>query len=120
MDPSLLAMLLSSGANPEGAGDSMLNPQGSMPLPAGQGPAIPGAGPNIAGAAGGLGKMLSGVQAPSSPTPVFSGGVHGSALPYVSRMEDMISPFLNATKPEATGMLPTLGALLSQAPGGGR
>lgn len=120
MDPSMLAMLLSSGVNPGGAGDSMMNPAGSMPLPQSQGPAIPGAAPNIAGAAGGLGKMLSGIQAPQGQAPTFSGGVHGSQLPYVGRMEDMLSPFLNATKPEATGMLPTLGALLSQAPGGGR
>jgi hypothetical protein len=64
--------------------------------------------------------MLSGIEAPKAAEPKFSGGVSGSGLPYVSRIEDLLSPFMQATQPGQTGTLPTLGQLLSQAPGGGR
>lgn len=126
IDP-LQLMMLASNANPGGAGNPLLNPAGSSPTAAmaaqSPGPQAAMAGPaGAAGMPGGgsLGDMLKGVQAPSSPDPKFSGGVSGSGLPYVSRIEDMISPFLQATGAGKSQMAPTLGMLLSQAPGGGR
>lgn len=126
MDPNLLAMLLGSGVNPEGAADPMLNPAGSMPM-GGQQMANPmnlatGGAPSTPSPAapGGnsLGQLLQGVKAPEAQAPKFSGGVTGSGLPYVSRAEDMVNPFLQATGAAKPQMLPTLGALLAQ--GGGR
>lgn len=125
IDPMTL-MMLASNANPGGAANPLLNPAGSAPtaaMPAqspGPQAAMAGTAGGPAGGMGSLGDMLKGVQAPSSPDPKFSGGVSGSGLPYVSRIEDMISPFLQATGAGKSQMAPTLGMLLSQAPGGGR
>lgn len=124
MDP-LSMMFLASNLSQAGQEQPMLNPAGSMPM--GGAPVSPG--PQAAAAAapggmgqamGGLGKMMSGIQAPGGTDPKFSGGVSGSGLPYVSRIEDMISPFLQATGAGKPQSMPTLGMLLSQAPGGGR
>lgn len=126
LDPMTL-MMLASKANPGGAGDPLLNPAGSMPIAptAAMGAQSPGfqagsapAAPSAPGQS--LGDMLKGVQAPQGAEPKFSGGVSGSGLPYVSRIEDMVSPFLQASGAGKQQMMPTLGMLLSQAPGGGR
>lgn len=118
MDPMML-MMLASGANPGGAGDSMMNPAGSMPMggapmanPMGN---VGGPGASPAGGMGGLGQMLQGIKAPQADAPKFSGGVSGSGLPYVSRIEDMVSPFLQASGAGKPAMMPTLGQLLAQA-----
>lgn len=119
MDPMTL-MMLASGLNSGGAGDSMMNPAGSMPM--GGAPmanpmaAAAGAGGAPGGGMGGLGQMLSGIKAPQAEAPKFSGGVSGSGLPYVSRIEDMVSPFLQASGAGKAAMMPTLGQLLA---GGG-
>lgn len=120
MDPMTL-MMIASNANPGGAANPLLNPEGSAPTTA-MAPQLPGpqAGAPAPGAGPSLGDMLSGIQAPKAPDPKFSGGVSGSGLPYVSRMEDLVNPFLQATGANRPGAMPTLGSILSQAPGGGR
>lgn len=118
LDPMTM-MMLASNLNPGGQGNALLNPAGGSPttamMPQPPGPqaaaAAPGAG--MAGKMGSLGQMLQGVQAPQGAEPKFSGGVSGSGLPYVSRIEDMVSPFLQATNPGQVGNLPTLGQLLT-------
>lgn len=119
-DP-LTLMLMASGQQQPGMGQ-MLNPAGSTPMPSMGMGAAPGAGAGgqAPGGMGSIGDMLAGVKAPQAADPKFSGGVSGSGLPYVSRMEDMVNPFLQASGAGKASMLPTLGALLSQAPGGGR
>lgn len=118
-DPMTL-MMMASGANPGGAADPLLNPQGGMPMGGAQMPnpmGNVGGAPQQPGGMQSLGKLMQGIEAPKGVEPKFSGGVSGSQLPYVSRIEDMISPFMQAVKPQQTGQLPTLGMLLG---GGGR
>jgi hypothetical protein len=122
MDP-LSMMFMAAGQQQPGA-QSLLNPQGSQPMPmmpnqspGPQAPGVPGA---PAQGGNSLGELFAGVKAPEAQAPKFSGGVSGSQLPYLARIEDMISPFMQATHPAQAGMLPTLGSLISQAPGGGR
>lgn len=122
MDPLSMMFMM---AGQQGQGDPFANPQM-------QAPGIPGAmmggqqmmAPPAPAAAqqpgSSLGDIFAGVKAPEAQAPKFSGGVSGSGLPYVSRIEDMVSPFLQATGGAKAGMMPTLGQLISQAPGGGR
>lgn len=115
-------MMIASNANPSGAANPLLNPAGgeatTAMMPQAPGPQA-GAPPSPMGGQS-LGDMLKGIEAPKAPDPKFSGGVSGSGLPYVSRIEDMVNPFLQATGANKMGAIPTLGSLLSQAPGGGR
>ena len=125
MDPlSLMLMAAKAGAGAEsGAPQQMLQPSGAIPQPQPMGPQNPMTA-QTAGAPPaqqqGLGDLMSGIKAPQGVEPKFSGGVSGSGLPYVGRIEDMLSPFLQASGAGKPQMLPTLGMLLSQAPGGGR
>jgi hypothetical protein len=120
MDP-LSVMLMASGQQQPGM-ENMLNPAGSMPMGGAPmaNPMAPAGGAQGGGGLGSIGDMLSGIKAPQAEAPKFSGGVSGSGLPYVSRMEDLVNPFLQATGANRPPSMPTLGALLSQAPGGGR
>lgn len=122
MDPISL-MLMASGQQQPGMG-ALLNPQGSMPLGGATmaNPAAPQGqqGVGVGGTLGSIGDMLSGIKAPQAEAPKFSGGVSGSGLPYVSRAEDFLNPMMQNIGGGRVPALPTLGALLSQAPGGGR
>lgn len=105
MDPLSLMMMLSKfggqmgGAGAAGGTDSIgdTNPMGGL---------------------GGLGKALSGVEGTKAPEPKFSGGVSGSQLPFKTAITDMMSPAVSQMQSQQK-MLPSLGALLAMAPGGG-
>jgi hypothetical protein len=65
----------------------------------------------------GLGDILGAIKMPEQKAQ-FSGGVTGMQLPTRTALQNTISPAMQQlTNP---GLMPTLGALLSQAPGGGR
>lgn len=111
MDPATLMALLSGSqaggagaAPPPGGADTLgnINPMGGMT----QG-------------LGSLGTMLKGIQAPQAAEPKFSGGVNGSQLPFKPQITDMLTPAMNAAQTHSQHALPTLGALLAMAPGGG-
>lgn len=73
---------------------------------------------NPLGGLGGLGQVLSGVEGTKAPEPKFSGGISGSQLPFRTQITDTISPNI-AQMQQQQRLLPSLGALLAQAPGGG-
>ena len=63
----------------------------------------------------GLGDILGAIKAPEVKAQ-FTGGVPGTSLPYKTALTNMISPVMSQlAQPQA---LPSLGALLSQVPGG--
>lgn len=65
-----------------------------------------------------FGAILGALKAPT-PDIRFTGGVSGMQLPYRTGITDMMSPFmaqLMQSRQQTSG-LPSLGALLSQAPG---
>jgi hypothetical protein len=118
MDP-LTQLLIGSGVNPGGAANPLLNPAGSQPTGA-----IPPVANPLApqGAVGGfdinnLGKILSGVKAPESPAPKFSGGISGSNLPFLQSMPNELPAYLQASGAASTPTLPTLGQILAGAGG---
>jgi hypothetical protein len=96
----LLAMLLGQNAfggpgGPGGLGDA----------PAGGG----------GGGLAGMAKTMGAVQPPEATKPVFSGGVTGTQLPFMQRMEDTINPALNAaaSRRASVPQLPTFAQLLA-------
>jgi len=95
-----------------------------LPLLLGQnafgGPGGPGGLGDVAsgGGGGGMGDAMKAFQAVSPPAaqkPVFSGGVSGTSLPYLQRMEDLINPALNAgaQRRASVPQLPTFAQLLA-------
>lgn len=99
LDPTMLMLLAQGGS--QGAVSPAVT--GAAPTPGG-----PGMGTGMAS----LGKMMSGIEGTKAPDPKFSGGVSGSGLPYQNRVEDVMTPWLAAMKPQQTGGVPTLGRLL--------
>lgn len=77
----------------------------------GEAPA-PGAGGGMFDKLGAMGKAI---QPPQGQKPVFSGGVQGANLPFTQRMEDMITPALNAqaSRRASVPQLPTFAQLLA-------
>ena len=104
MDPTLIAQLMAQlqdtdalqpGFDPgTGGGDA---PQGA---PAQQG--------------GQFGQLLQGIKAPPVTKPQFSGGISGAGLPYKTQVTDLLSGALAPLS--QTPQLPSLGALIAQAP----
>ncbi len=62
-----------------------------------------------------LGAVGKAIQPPQATKPVFSGGVTGTQLPFLQRMENIIDPSLNAAaqRRATTPQLPTFAQLLA-------
>jgi len=80
----------------------------------GEAPA-PGTGGGIGGNLAAGAKAFQAVNPPSATKPVFSGGVSGTQLPFLQRMEDTINPALNAAAQRRANVpqLPTFAQLLA-------
>lgn len=119
LDPMSMMMLASGLQQPGQEALPGLSPMAGAPQ---QGAAVaPNAAPQSPlGGLGSLGSALQGIKSPEPVKPQFSGGVSGSGLPYVAGIENSMPQFLQSIGGGRPGGMPTLGALLSQAPGGGR
>ncbi len=82
--------------------------------PGGLGPVESPAG-GADGMLGKLGGTMQAIQPPQGQKPVFSGGVSGTSLPFLQRVEDIINPALNAqaSRRASTPQLPTFAQLLA-------
>lgn len=100
----MLPMLLGENAFGGPGGPGGLGPVES-------GPAVDGAGGSMAS----LGKLAGAIAPPQGTKPQFSGGVSGTQLPFLQRVEDIINPALNAsaTRQANQPQLPTFAQLLS-------
>lgn len=80
----------------------------------GEAPA-PGTGGGIGGNIGSAAKAFQAVNPPQAAKPIMSGGVSGTQLPFLQRMEDTINPALNAAAQRRanTPQLPTFAQLLA-------
>lgn len=84
--------------------------------PGGMGDApAPGAGGGMMGGMKDAMGAMGAVNPPQGQKPVFSGGVSGTQLPFLQRMEDITNPALNAAAQRRASMpqLPTFAQLLA-------
>lgn len=105
---NLLALLLGQNAFP-GGGPGDVGPAAMSP----ESPSLNMGG--IGNALQGGAKAFQAINPPQAQKPIMSGGVTGAGLPFTQKIEDMMTPALNAARQRQNSvpMLPTFAQLLA-------